>query len=66
MDRPGGHGLGARLVLGDDRLEHDECEPGSRVVFELSRVERQLTRAFPDRVRDPFTEVAAGQIDSVR
>ena len=66
VDRPGGHGLRARLVLRDHRLQDDEGEPGTRVLRELGLVQRQLARALPDRVWDHLPEVARGEVDSVR
>ena len=66
VDRPGGHCLSAGFVPRDDGLQDREGEASRGVVFELGRVERELPRAFADRVREIDAEVAGREIDVVR
>src|SRR5213075_1486649 len=65
MDRPRRHGPGAGLVLGDQRLEHDEREPRRRIILELAGAERQLARALADGMGQGLAQIARRQVDSV-
>ena len=65
VNRPRGHRLRSCGILRDDGFQHRERESRIRVGFELTRIERQLPRAFADGMRERFPEVARGQIDAV-
>ena len=65
VNRPGRHRLRTGGILGDHRLQDHEPEPGRRVFIDLLRVERQLPRPLPHRMRNRFTQIAGGQIDLV-
>src|SRR5579864_715238 len=63
---PGAHRALAGGGLGDERLEHHEGEARGAVGLQLLRVEGELTRALPDRVRQRISEVARCEVDAVR
>jgi hypothetical protein len=65
VDGPGVHGANAGGILGDQRLQHDEREPGRPVVLQLLLVQGKLARALADRVWQGEPEVARGEIDAV-
>src|SRR6476659_6926567 len=65
FNSPLAHGLRARRIFSNDRLEYDKTESVFAVPPHLRSVQRELTRSFAKRVLNQMIAVLASEIDLI-
>ncbi len=65
VDGPCTHRALTQRIFADHGLEHDERKACRAIGFELIGIQRELARAFSNRVRQGVAQVPGSQIDAV-